>query len=34
MHDDDDDETNNKPITGVAREHKKIHEVTYHKHNK
>jgi hypothetical protein len=35
MRDDDDkDNTNNRPITGVAREHKKIREVTNHKYHK
>jgi hypothetical protein len=30
----DEDNTNNRTIRGVAREHKKIHEVTYHTYNK
>jgi hypothetical protein len=34
MRDDDKDNTNNRPIAGVAREHKKIREVTNHKYNK
>jgi len=32
--DDDEDNANNRPITEVARQHKKIHEITNHKYNK
>jgi len=32
--DEDEDNTSNRQITEIAREHKKIHEVTKHKYKK